>query len=340
MCATLAELWATALSAPAADDAFKRELANQVKTLSAQKVAAVSGVGGWLFLTDELRFLSVGQFWGDTAANVSRSTNPAAMDPFVAIVDFNKQLQARGVHLLLVPVPPKIAIYPERLFPSFDSKPEDLGADLQTFYRQLEKAGVEVVDLLPLFYSERTDERGPLYCRTDSHWSGLGCVLAAKAIADHVRSQLKTKSSPDDYLVSWNEITIAGDLVGLLPESSPRPEPEKISVRQVKTAAVGTVIEPDNNSPLLVIGDSHTLVFHDFLAADAGLLDQLTLELGVRPDLIGTRGSGATPVRVSLYRRSIKDPEYLSRKKVVVWCFGAREFTEAAQGWQLLPVTK
>ncbi len=81
-------------------------------------------------------------------------------------------------------------------------------------------------------------------------------------------------------------------------------------------------------------------MFHDFLASDAGLLDQLTLELGVRPDLIGTRGSGATPVRVSLYRRSIKDPGYLSRKKVVVWCFSAREFTEATQGWQVLPVTK
>ena len=340
MGATLAEAWAMALPASAADDAFKRELADQVKTLVGQKVVAVAGVGGWLFLTDELRFLSVGQFWGDAAANVSRSTNPAAMDPLVAIVDFNKQLQALGIRLLLVPVPPKIAIYPERLFSSFDSKPEDLGADLQTFYQRLEKAGVEVVDLLPLFYSQRMDERGPLYCRTDSHWSGLGCVLAAKAIADRVRSQLQAKSSPADYLVSWNDITIAGDLVSLLPESSAKPAPEKISIRQVKTAAGGAVIEPDNNSPLLVIGDSHTLVFHDFLAADAGLLDQLTLELGVRPDLIGTRGSGATPVRVSLYRRSIKDPGYLSRKKVVVWCFSAREFTEATQGWQVLPVTK
>jgi hypothetical protein len=58
----LAGVWATALSAPAADDAFKRELADQVKTLIGQKVAAVAGVDGWLFLTDELRFLSVGQF--------------------------------------------------------------------------------------------------------------------------------------------------------------------------------------------------------------------------------------------------------------------------------------
>ncbi len=88
------------------------------------------------------------------------------------------------------------------------------------------------------------------------------------------------------------------------------------------------------------MGDSHTLVFHDFLAERAGLVDQLANELGFAPDLIGTRGSGATPVRITLYRRSLKEPGYLAKKKVVVWCFAAREFTEAAEGWARVPVAK
>ena len=36
-----------------------------------------------------------------------------------------------------------------------------------------------------------------------------------------------------------------------------------------------------------------------------------------------------------------KDSEYyLGKKKVVVWCFAAREFTEADQGWVVQPIAK
>jgi len=69
-------------------------------------------------------------------------------------------------------------------------------------------------------------------------------------------------------------------------------------------------------------------------------VDQLALQLGFAPDLIGTSGSGATPVRLTLYRRSVKDPGYLAKKKLVVWCFAAREFSEAAEGWAKVPVAK
>ena len=76
------------------------------------------------------------------------------------------------------------------------------------------------------------------------------------------------------------------------------------------------------------------------MAERAGLLDQLAVELGTVPDRIAVRGSGATAVRIDLYRRSVREPGYLAKKKVVVWCFTAREFTEAAQGWQKVPVAK
>jgi alginate O-acetyltransferase complex protein AlgJ len=56
-------------------------------------------------------------------------------------------------------------------------------------------------------------------------------------------------------------------------------------------------------------------------------------------DLIGVRGSGATPARVNLLRLARGDAEYLGKKKLVIWCFAAREFTESA-GWQKVPVVK
>ena len=56
-------------------------------------------------------------------------------------------------------------------------------------------------------------------------------------------------------------------------------------------------------------------------------------------DVLGVRGSCSTPARINLMRRANADPKYLAGKKVIIWCFTAREFTEG-QGWRLVPVVK
>ena len=58
---------------------------------------------------------------------------------------------------------------------------------------------------------------------------------------------------------------------------------------------------------------------------------------GLTGTVLGVRGSGATPSRVSLYRRAKADPAYLTAKRLVVWCFSAREFTEGS-GRRKVPV--
>ena len=72
---------------------------------------------GWLFLSADIRFLSLGRFWGDEAAKVSRARKPEAADPIAAIVDFHQQLKQLGIELLLLPVPSKAAVYPEKIVP-------------------------------------------------------------------------------------------------------------------------------------------------------------------------------------------------------------------------------
>ncbi|MCK4788070.1 MAG: hypothetical protein KAV87_30230 [Desulfobacteraceae bacterium] len=101
-------------------------------------------------------------------------------------------------------------------------------------------------------------------------------------------------------------------------------------------------VNPDSESPVILMADSHGLIFHiggDMLVKGAGLADQLALELGFPVDLIAVRGSGATPARVNLYRRARKKG-YLAKKKVVIWCIAAREFTESVDGWAKVPVLK
>ena len=281
--------------------------------------------------------LSVGKFWGADAAKVSRSPKPENADPLPAILDFNQQLKDKGVALILVPVPPKAAIYPEKVASDLPAPSGDSDPALAAVYDELRKGGVDVLDLAPTFRKERAGEHGPVFCKTDTHWSGAGCVLAAQEIAREVNAKLglATGAPAKTYASAWKEISIDGDLGGMLDAGAKKPGMEKIAVRQL-----ADTVAPNPDSPVLLLGDSHTLVFHDFLAERAGLLDQLAAELGFPPDRIGIRGSGATQVRIDLYRRSLKEPGYLAKKKVVVWCFTAREFTEASQGWQKLPVAK
>jgi len=255
----------------------------------------------------------------------------------LAIVDFHEQLKKRGIDLLLMPVPPKAAIYPEKILPDVDLHGETAAPYLARFYDELRKREIDVVDLSPIFLQNRANEHGPVFCKTDTHWSGVGCVLAAQTIKDKIHEKL-TAQPQKNYAAEWKEITIKGDLGDLAGANIKKPEPEKIAIRTISDKETGAAINPDPNSPLLIIGDSHTLVFHDFLAEKSGLLDQIAYETGFAPDLIGTRGSGSTSVRISLYRRARKDPGYLARKKMIVWCFAAREFTESDQGWDKVPV--
>src|SRR5438128_1198398 len=100
---------------PLAAQEFPGELGKIVQDLEKTKAAAVAGNDGWIFFGGELRLLSLGRFWGDDARKVSRAHKPELADPIPAILDFQQQLKARGIELLLVPVPPKASVYPEKI---------------------------------------------------------------------------------------------------------------------------------------------------------------------------------------------------------------------------------
>src|SRR4051812_29750316 len=154
---------------------IKARSAFAARAKEAKTAAAIAGKEGWLFLTSELRFLSLGDFWGASAAKVSRAPKPDLADPIPAIVDFQKQLKAKGIELLLVPVPPKAGIHSDMAGIVADEKAAL--ASLQRFYAELTSAGVEVLDLAPQFAALcKSPEPNQIpYCKTDTHWSPSGC---------------------------------------------------------------------------------------------------------------------------------------------------------------------
>lgn len=334
-------------------DAFRALIRNKASAAVKAYDISVAGKNGWLFFAPELRHIAAGKFWGAEAARVSQSSFAANADPLPAIIDFKQQLDRAGIELLLVPVPPKAIVYPDMLWDKAAAKGAVPRLDVshQAFYDQLNQSGLRVLDLTSELMASRSDAQGPTYCKQDTHWSGRATVLAARRIASTIANrewlQNKTKRS---YTQQWKRVRIAGDLwpgpeSGIVQETVPlrfvgSPVNVKPGSRTQTAKATLQPIATDRNSPVLLLGDSHTLVFHeggDMHAKGAGLPDQLALELGFPVDLIGVRGSGATPARTTLMRRARTNPNYLKGKKLVIWCFSAREFTESS-GWQKVPV--
>ncbi len=306
--------------------AFRAECA---KLADVGEAMTVPGLDGWLFLRAELRHIGVGPFWGEAAARVSRASSPERADPLPAIVDFHEQLKAMGIELILAPVPCKALVYPEKLGGPAGGRIDTVH---QEFYKLLADKGVTVLDLAEAFAQQKGKADSPeLYCRTDTHWSPYACEVTAKLIKEQLGNPDWLPDKPGGFTVSAEKRTIVGDLT----EGNGS---EELPVRVV-TSAGGASVE-DKASPIVLLGDSHTLVFsvgQELHGTGAGLADQLAAELGMPVDVVGVRGSGATPARVNLLRRAKSDPAYLADKKVVIWCFAAREFTESS-GWSLVPL--
>jgi alginate O-acetyltransferase complex protein AlgJ len=162
--------------------------------------------------------------------------------------------------------------------------------------------------------------------------------LAARTIAESVRKQPWCKDLPrKEAKLSERTVECAGDLAGMLEEKdAPK---EKLTVEQVSLD--GRAVGDDRDSPVVLMGDSHTVVYHEPIsggisAERAGLPDHLGAALGFAVDMTGSLGGGANVSRIYLAQRK----DNLAGKKCLVWCFAVREFTESGQGWMKVPVVR
>lgn len=312
----------------------------QISREAVEKIGAgsvVNGLDGWLFFKEDLQHLAAGRFWGESAAAASGAKDKSIADPLPAIEEYSKLLAERGITLYLMPVPPKALIYPDKLAQTLDknSASEEL-ALYREFYGQLVARGVKVIDLLPKLLENR--DKAALYCRTDTHYSGAGLALFAGVAAEEMKKEAWYAGlEKKNYSKSKLMVTIHGDLNQMAGGTGPE---EEMELAVVTGKDDGKQVESDMKSPVILLGDSHALVFQaggDLYAKGAGLFDHLSAELGFAVDLLGVRGSGVTPARIKLFQRAKQDAGYLSGKKALIWCFAAREFTGNG-GWKKIPV--
>ncbi len=286
----------------------------------------IEGRDGWLFFRGDVEYLLSGDL----------RDQPEGKNPWPAIIDFRDQLQARNIDLLLVIIPNKAEVYPDRLSryaPGTDGP--WVAPYCRKFISELDEAGVQVVDLLPTFMAVRDQGEEPLYMSQDTHWTNRGLRLAAHLIAQRVR-EYPWLAEMDTQPAAWGlrpaTCTRMGDIVGMLPEADrAKYRPMRLAAQQV-VSPTGELYEDDQASPIVMLGDSFTGVFHFEDCQHAGLSAHLARELGLPIDLIMAQGSGPR-IRGQLARRGA---EGLAHKRLVIWTMVSRDLYNYWADWDII----
>ena len=293
----------------------------------------VVGRHGWLFYRPSVRYAIERQ----TGAPESDSA-----DPLPAIRSFRDQLQARGIRLLVVPVPNKESVYPEMLA----KRAEDAGVvvceQTRRLLGRLNQYGIEHVDLFEVFrrarQAEGRSEPSRLYLAQDSHWSPEGARVAAGAVARRVLDGGSVNRGDHAYVERSVTVRRHGDLVEMLqvPQIERALEPESLACLQVVQSDTGTPYRDRPESEVLILGDSFLRIYEQDEPGAAGFIAHLARELGQPLTSIVNDGGASTLVRQELARR----PTLLLNKRLVIWEFAERDIRYGTEGWQIVPLAR
>ncbi len=228
--------------------------------------------------------------------------------PLDSIRHFDRQLKARGIDLVVMPIPSKIEIYPDYLS---EKAPEDRAVYLagKRLLYALASSDVEVLDLYTLFRDARKahGDDAPLYYDRDSHWRNLGARLAAEAIGERLKRyefvrKALAKGAP--YATKPHERTDGA---------------KADSVEIVVHRATEETYDSVGDSPVILTGDSFSM-YNMHLGGH--LPAQVARHIGMPLTYRCSEGLGPTvPVEIA---RAEREKGYLEGRRVLVWTFTDR----------------
>jgi len=308
-------------------------------TLGAGNEQVYLGRDGWLFYRPDVESLTGPPFLAPAALRHRTQAAEAQPDPVKAIVAFRDQLAARGIDLLLLPVPTKASIEGERL--SFRARPEELLENESSgeFQRRLAAAGVRVFDPAPLLMDRKTGSNDlPQFLTKDTHWRPEAMEFVAQRLAWLINSA-EPNGQTGALKVSPAEISGRGDIARML-----KLPPGNQNIDASQTVPIRQVTERDNpwrpsrEADILLLGDSFANIFS--LSAlgwgeSAGFAEHLSAALGGRPlDCILRNSDAAFATREILSRELARGKDRLAGKKLVIWEFATRELVFG--DWKML----
>jgi len=305
------------------------------------------GRDGWLFYRPEVDYVTGAPFLdANFQKRRARSGDASAgeaiqPDPVLAIVDFQRQLANRGVHLIVLPAPVKPVIEPDRLsaaYPLPISEPVQ-NPSYAAFLDALTEAGVDWLDVSQALLDLRKQTGEDSFLVTDTHWAPGAMTEAAALLAGKVRGYLPQVVAVE---MQRGEETVEGpgDIAAMLKlatDSTLYPK-QKVTIHPVRTAK-GDQWKPDPSSPVLLLGDSFSNIYSLGAmgwGASAGFAEQLSASLGLSVDTILRNDAGAFATREILVKELAQGRNRLAGKKILVWEFAMRELSVG--NWKMIPL--
>lgn len=252
---------------------------------------AVKGDDGWIFLQESL--LNLVTDWDDNLRS------------FVA---FNDSLEARGITLIVVPVPDKLQIAASHY--SSELSGGLVAPQYGDWVESLQDEGVIVVDAVEEFLER--DKETPMFEAYESHCTSAARLVLAQMIADTI-NEMDYDIPRKQWFLRDTVVPGTGNLYHLKYDDYP-----DYDVHVMKTVDKnGKKYRGTKDAPIVVIGDSNAN-FMWMVASNIGAY--IAQATGIKTFTRSRIGGG------NLGPTLFKDrSEFLDGKKVVVWVFDGRE---------------
>jgi len=282
---------------------------------------AYLGQDGWLFYRADIDSLYI---YNNTLSQVQLETSyPQAA--LKTITDFKKQLKDRNITLIVMPIPVKPSIHPEK----FSVRHQNPNAPIHNhayteFIEQLVSNGVLVYDPSSILFE--ASQQKAQYLKTDTHWKPEAMERIAKHLAEFITDRVKFVNTPTPiYTETATDVVNVGDITNMLNLSAHQTlfPPENVTIHIVHTQD-SQRWKPNQNSEILFLGDSFSNIYSlDGMGwgESAGLVEHLSAKLERPIDKITINAGGALATRQALAQQ----PDRLIGKRVLLYQFASRE---------------
>lgn len=301
------------------------------ETLDVGNKKVLIGRDGWLFYRPGIDYVVGPGFLSSLQHKIVPRSTP---DPRPAIQAFHAACTAAGVRLVLMPIPDKAMVHPEKLVSRTWSVDPPDNPDYTRLLDEL--PGVEVFRAIATL--QDVAKTGPAFLTQDTHWTPEAMEAVAKALGNHVRgTRPGTKHGPRRrWLRESRNVKRVGDLVDSLklPADQRIFEPQAATMHAVVDPN-GQPWRPRESARILLLGDSFTNIYtlpEMGWGEFGGLGPQLSWELDRDIDVIAVNGGGASGALRALAKRD--DP--LGGKRIIVWQFAVRDL--AFENWDVIPI--
>ena len=297
----LAALFALCILWPAqtfaASDLRKQMMHDMKKcgSTTEEVTCVVEGKDGWLFLQESL--LDAVTPWHDNTPQ---------------IIAFKDSLEARGIKLIVIPVPDKLLVVPEQY-----SDKAKKGINLPQYKKwvdKLRKKNVTVIDALDKIKElhKNLGNETPMFEPYESHCTGPARLVLAKMATDSI-APLLYGMNRKRYPLHDTIVDGTGNLYDLL-------HGEEIEYKIKEQKVLGTdgyKYRGSKKAPIIVIGDSNAGQGKSYGAHIGAYIAMAT---SVETFTISKVGGGN--IGPQMFKGKTK---FLEDKKAVVWVFDGRE---------------